>query len=35
MTENKQYSNDGVVIIDYLKKDLIYIDGKNRKGNLE
>ena len=27
MTE-KLYSHDGVVIIDHLKKDLIYIDGK-------
>lgn len=27
MTE-KQYSHDGVTIIDHLKKDLIYIDGK-------
>ena len=27
MTE-KRYSHDGVVIIDHLKKDLIYIDGK-------
>ena len=25
----KRYSHDGVVIIDHLKKDLIYIDGKN------
>lgn len=24
----KRYSHDGVVIIDHLKKDLIYIDGK-------
>ena len=24
----KRYSHDGVVIIDYLKKDLIHIDGK-------
>ena len=27
MTE-KRYSHDGVIIIDHLKKDLIYIDGK-------
>ena len=27
MTE-KRYSHDGVVIIDHLKKDLIYIEGK-------
>ena len=27
MTE-KRYSHDGITIIDYLKKDLIYIDGK-------
>lgn len=27
MTE-KRYYHDGVVIIDHLKKDLIYIDGK-------
>lgn len=27
MTE-KQYSHDGVTIVDHLKKDLIYIDGK-------
>ena len=27
MTE-KRYSHDGVTIIDHLKKDLIYIDGK-------
>ena len=25
----KRYSHDGVVIIDHLKKDLIYIDGKD------
>lgn len=24
----KRYSHNGVVIIDHLKKDLIYIDGK-------
>lgn len=24
----KRYSHDGVVIINHLKKDLIYIDGK-------
>lgn len=28
MTE-KRYSHDGVTIIDHLKKDLIYIDGKD------
>ena len=28
MTE-KRFSYDGVVIIDHLKKDLIYIDGKD------
>ena len=27
MTE-KLYSHDGVIIIDHLKKDLIYIDGR-------
>ena len=27
MTE-KRYSHDGVTIIDHLKKDLIYIEGK-------
>ena len=27
MTE-KRYSHDGVIIIDHLKKDLIYIEGK-------
>lgn len=27
MTE-KRYSHDGITIIDHLKKDLIYIDGK-------
>ena len=25
----KRYSHDGVTIIDHLKKDLIYIDGKD------
>ena len=25
---DKRYSHDGVVIIDHLKKDLIYIDGR-------
>ena len=25
----KRYSHDGVIIIDHLKKDLIYIDGKD------
>ena len=29
MTTNKRYSHDGVVIVDHLKKDLIYIDGKD------
>ena len=28
MTE-KRYSHDAIVIIDHLKKDLIYIDGKD------
>lgn len=28
MTE-KRYSHDGVVIVDHLKEDLIYIDGKD------
>ena len=28
MTE-KRFSHDGVVIIDHLKEDLIYIDGKD------
>ena len=27
MTE-KRYSHDGVIIIDHLKKDLVYIEGK-------
>ena len=25
----KRYSHDGVVIVDHLKEDLIYIDGKD------
>lgn len=29
MTENKRYSHDAIVIVDHLKKDLIYIDGKD------
>ena len=27
--DEKRYSHDGVVIVDHLKEDLIYIDGKD------